>query len=281
MELSVITPEHVSDFVNKRRKEGVKNSTVHKHLQVLRKMFNLAEDFGYEVPKNPVKPYHFSSEEEYRRTRVLSDEEELRLMDEAAPHLKAVIQMALQTGMRLQEILKLKTEDLDFAQEVITIRPENNKTGKLDIIPLPHSIRSLVNRLIEENAGRTEYVFNYLDSRIDTLRPIKSIEHAFQAACRRAKIENLQFRDLRRTYGTRLHEKGVDPLIIQRLLRHSSFRISEQVYIQSSLKMMKDAVNKKAGKAEEGSPGEKLEQNWNAQSLKEDSLLVNQLFSRN
>jgi integrase len=139
----------------------------------------------------------------------------------------------------------------------------------------------LVSRLLEENTGRTEYVFNYLDNRTGKLRPVQSIEHAFQAACRRAKIEELQFRDLRRTYGTRLHEKGVDPLIIQRLLRHSSFRISEQVYVQSSLRMMKDAVNKKAVKAEEGGPGEKLEQNWNAKSLKGDSLPVNPLLSRN
>jgi len=76
------------------------------------------------------------------------------------------------------------------------------------------------------------------------LRPVWSIEHAFQAACRRAKIENLQFRDPGRTYGTRLHAKGIDPLIIQRLLRHSTFRISEQVEIQSSIRMMKEAVNK-------------------------------------
>jgi integrase len=133
----------------------------------------------------------------------LSDEEELRLMHEAAPHIRAIIHAALQTGMRLRENLKLKIEDVDFSQEVIRIRAENNKTGKLDVIPLPHSTRTLIAKLIEENGHRTEFVFNYLDSRTRKLRPVESVEHAFQAACRRAKIENLQFRDLRRTYGTR------------------------------------------------------------------------------
>ncbi|HUU36914.1 MAG TPA: tyrosine-type recombinase/integrase [Candidatus Desulfaltia sp.] len=279
--LSAITSQHVSEFIIKRRSEGVKNSTIHKHLQVLRRMFNLAEDFGYEAGKNPVRPYHFSSEEAYRRTRVLSDEEEPRLMQEAAPHLKAIMRMAVETGMRKQEILKLKIEDVDFSQEVIRIRPENNKAGKLDIIPLPHSMKELIKKLIEENAGRTVYVFNYYDSRTGKLRPVESIEHAFQAACRRAKIKDLQFRDLRRTYGTRLHEKGVDPLIIQRLLRHSSFRISEQVYIQSSMKMMKEAVNGTGKKTKDETIPEKLEQNWNNEGLEKAGILVSPWLSRN
>ncbi len=183
--------------------------------------------------------------------------------------------------MRLGEILKLRIEDVDFSQEVIRIRPENNKTGKLDVIPLPHSIRILITKLIEENAGRTKFVFNYLDSRTGKLRPVGSVEHAFQAACRRAKIENLQFRDLRRTYGTRLHEKGIDPLIIQRLLRHSTFRISEQVYIQSSMRMIKEAVNKAAENVNDEAASKKLEQNWNTEKLQSLSMFVNPWQSRN
>lgn len=106
--------------------------------------------------------------------------------------------------------------------------------------------------LIEENGGRSPFVFNYSDFRTGEYRPIRSIQHAFQAACRRASIEELQFRDLRRTCATRLHEAGVDPLVIQRVLRHSSFKISEEVYIQSSLtllrKALKEADSKISGK---------------------------------
>jgi hypothetical protein len=41
-----------------------------------------------------------------------------------------------------------------------------------------------------------------------------------------------------------LHNKKVDPLVIQRLLRHSNFKISEQVYIQHDLEQMREAVEK-------------------------------------
>ncbi len=249
MELSEITPEHVSEFV-KRDKDGVKSSTVNKHLQVLRKMMNVAVDYRYEIKKNPVRAFHFSSEAGFRRIRVLSSEEEEKLVKVASPHLKSIIQFALDTGLRLQEILTLQTEDVDFGQEVIRIRPEVNKSGKHDFIPLLPRPKELISNLKAANGGRTSFVFNYLDPHTNELRPIRSIQHAFQTACRKAGITGLQFRDLRRTFSTRLHEKGLGLLIIQRLLRHSSPRISAEVYIQTSMRMMKEALEKISSREE-------------------------------
>jgi len=73
---------------------------------------------------------------------------------------------------------------------------------------------------------------------------MNDIQSSFSSACRRAKIKGLQFRDLRRTFSSRLHEQGVDALIIKRLLRNKTFKISEEVYIQSSMKQLKEAVEK-------------------------------------
>ena len=66
-------------------------------------------------------------------------------------------------------------------------------------------------------------------------------------------IEGLQLRDLRRTCATRLHEAGVDPLIIKRFMRHASSGMTEKVYIHSSLKMMKQALDE-VDKVPEASP---------------------------
>jgi len=242
LELSEITPLHVQKFIEKRLEDGVQKNSINRHLQVLRKMMNWASEYGFEIGKNPVKPGHLFSETEFKRNRVLTHEEEEQLMSEAAPHLKDIIQYALGTGCRLQEILELRIEDIDFSSDVILIRAEINKTGKEDRIPINPSVKELLQRVVEENGGRSEFVFNYFDPIQKRLRPVKSIKVAFLNACRRSKLKNLQFRDLRRTFSSRLHENGVDPLIIQRLLRHSSFTISEQVYIQSNMRMMKEAV---------------------------------------
>jgi len=250
MLLAEITPEHVSEFIAQFMPkvdhiDEVKGSTINKHLQVLSRLFTIAEKFGYETGDNPVdRELHFADEAQYRRTRVLCRGEETLLMKEAAPHLRPIIQCALLQAMRLQELLQLKVSDADIDAGTITIRAEVNKTGKEDIIPIRSEMKQIFERLIAENGGRSEHMFNYLDPRTGEYRPITTCRRAFDAARRRAKIEGLEFRDLRRTCATRLHEAGVDPLLIQRFLRHSSFRMTGTVYVQSSMKMMRDAFSK-------------------------------------
>ncbi|MFQ6070020.1 MAG: hypothetical protein ACE5LC_05775 [Candidatus Aminicenantales bacterium] len=78
-ELSEIAPIDVNKFMVKRQKDGVKNSTINRELTVMKKMLNLAIEWGYEIEKNPVKKGNFFSEEEYRRDRVLTRDEEERL----------------------------------------------------------------------------------------------------------------------------------------------------------------------------------------------------------
>ena len=266
MFLSQISPEDVSDFIaqfkpKKKGMEEIKGSTINKHIQVLSRMINIAEKFGYIVGKNPVsRELHFAKESKYRRTRVLSIEEEDRLMAGAATHLKPIIQCALLQAMRLEEILKLKISDVDLDAETITIRPENNKTDNLDVIPIRSKMRSIFERMIAENKDRSPFRFNYEESGTGELRPIRTCQHAFEGARRRAEIEGLEFRDLRRTCATRLHEAEVDPLIVSRLLRHSSAKISAEVYIQSNLKHMKKAMNEA-----DKEPGNKppSHPNWN------------------
>lgn len=283
IELVKINREHVQDFISGRLKDGVKKSSINRELQVMRRIMSLAiDDYDYPIRKNPVKQSDLFNEEEYRRTRILSEEEEYRLMREAAPHLKAIIEFALQTGCRLQEILKLKIIDLDFENDYIIVRAENNKTCKTDLIPMNLQLKELLLDLVKTNKGRSEFVFNYYDPYKDELRPISTIQRSFTSACRRAGIKGLQWRDLRRSYSTRLHQMGIDPLIIQRLLRHSSFKTSEQVYIQSNMKQMKEAVNLLDERIRiKPENDEDLSRIWPTKLKSRSDILVNGLFSVN
>ena len=59
--------------------------------------------------------------ENQRRLRYLIKEEIKTLYSACANHLKPIVIVALSTGMRKGEILKLKWEDLDFRQKIIYI----------------------------------------------------------------------------------------------------------------------------------------------------------------
>ncbi|MFC2166800.1 tyrosine-type recombinase/integrase [Acidobacteriota bacterium] len=64
---------------------------------------------------------------------------------------------------------------------------------------------------------------------------------ADQKACKRACVEDFTFHDLRRTFGTRLLESGVDIITIQKLYGHSSVLVTQK-YLHPKDETSKEAV---------------------------------------
>lgn len=241
MELSEITLLHVNKFIAKRKYDKVKNSTTNRELTVLKKMLGLAIEWNYEIERNPVKKGNFFSEEEYKRNRVLTYEEEKRLFRAAAPHLRSILTCALSTGMRYAEILGLKWENVDLEKQQILIKAECSKSGKSRVIPINASLLLELVKLKKLNKGRNKFVFLYDDPKTKKLRSVKTVRRAFVMACKRANIKNLTFHDLRHALGSRLIDKGADPVTVKNILGHASLKTTE-IYLHSSLKQMKDAV---------------------------------------
>jgi excisionase family DNA binding protein len=241
MELSEITPLHVRQFIVKRQKDGVKNSSVNRELTVLKKMLNLAIEWDYDLEKNPVTKECFFSEEQYRRKRVLDSEEEKKLYEAASLHLRPILTCALSTGMRSGEILGLKWKNCDLEKRKITIGADSSKTGKERWIVVNEVLHDELLLLRKRNKGKLSNVFTYKDPRTGKLRPVKTVRRAFEMACKRAGIENFRFHDLRHTVASRLIEKGVDPVTVMNLLGHASLKTSE-IYLHSSLRQMEKAV---------------------------------------
>ena len=128
------------------------------------------------------------------RERVLSEEEEERLVQHSSEHLKPIIITASNTGMRLGEILRLKWSQIDLNTR--RIRVENTKSGKNRLIEINQNLYDVL-RL---KNGQSPYVF----PNPDTGKPLTTVKRAFKSACRRAGIEGLRFHDMRHTFGTRL-----------------------------------------------------------------------------
>ena len=239
MELAEITPLTVDQYIAKRQKDGVKNSTINRELTVLKKMLNLAIDWQFDIQENPVKRARYFSEEKYKRDRVLSTEEEISLFRESAPHLKSILTCALQTGMRVGEILSLKWENVNLEKREITIKAESSKSGKARIIPITSSLLYELERLQggfdKSNPHSDQFVFLYKS------RPVKSIQVAFSSARLRAGIKDLTFHDLRHTFASRLASKGANPVSVKNILGHANLKTTE-IYLHSNLNQMREAI---------------------------------------
>ncbi len=68
------------------------------------------------------------------------------------------------------------------------------------------------------------------------------IRKTFNRACEKARINNLNLLDLRRTFASRLLETGADIVTVQQLLSHTSVKTT-QAYTISNANLMTAAVS--------------------------------------
>lgn len=241
MELSEITPLHVNRYMVQRQKEGVKSSTINLELAIMRKILNVAIDWGYEVEVNPIKRKNFLPEEGGRRERVLTEEEEERLFQTSPDHLKPILICALATGMRKSEITSLKWESVNLEKGQIIVRAELSKSRQQRTIPINETLLPELKRLKRLNVGVSEFVFLYFDPHLKKMRQVGEIRFAFDKSVERAKIKDLTFHDLRHTAGSRMLANGVDAVTVKNILGHKHLQTTE-IYLHSSTEQMKKAV---------------------------------------
>jgi excisionase family DNA binding protein len=248
-ELSKIAPSTIQRFMAWRQKEGNSKSTVNRYLALLKKMLNIAIEEGY-LEHNPVTKIKFFSEKDNLKERILSEDEEKRLIKASSDHLKSIITVALHTGMRLGEILNLEWDQVDF--QALSICVEKTKSGRSRTIPINPLLFEELKKLRIEN-GQSPYVF----PNPDTGKPITTVKRSFTGACRRAGIEGLRFHDLRHTFGSRLVQRGADIETVRSLLGHSSITITQR-YVHTTDDRKKAAVDLLDGKPAKPQKNENL-----------------------
>ncbi len=230
-DLRQITPMEIERFRSGLLVKGMQKSTTNRYLALLKRMFSLAIDEGL-AETNPVRKVKFFSEAENLKERILTEEEEKRLVESSCDHMKDIVTFAVNTGMRLGEILNLKWANVDMRSGIIKV--EFTKSGKTRIVPMNGTVRAILSR--PRKRGE-EYVFTNPDSE-DRYREIK---RSFKTGCRRASVEGLRFHDLRHTFASRLVRNGVDIGAVRKLLGHSSLLVTQR-YVHSDEKTLRSAV---------------------------------------
>jgi integrase len=223
----------IEKFKAARLQDGVTPSTINTYLKVLKCMFNVAITWGY-AQANPVRKVRMYSEAEARRARVLTLEEEDHLLKAAPKVLRSIILVALNTGMRRGEILRLKWEDVDRKKRLFTVK--KTKSGKPRNIPINSRLLDELIKLRSDNRNSP-----YLFPSSKTGEPFKTIRKSFEKACSEARVHNFRFHDLRRTFGSRLALAGVDLNRIKELLGHASIKTTE-IYLHADSKDLREAV---------------------------------------
>lgn len=214
--LDHITPKLIVAYKNKRYTDGVKPATINRELATLKKAFNLARREWEWCADNPVCRVSMERENN-TRDRWLTVEEEQRLLQAVSPWLRDVIIFAVNTGMRMGEILALTWAGVDLFRRTVTVF--RSKNGERRTIPVNSVVLEVLTRKHAMRSRITDVVFH---SQAETVLDGSNIRRGLNAALKAAKIQDFHFHDLRHTFATRIVQAGVDLYKVQRLLGHKS-----------------------------------------------------------
>jgi site-specific recombinase XerD len=178
-------------------------------------------------PKYDIKPPRILNKIEYRALRDAC-REDLRMA--------AIVELLLQTGMRISELANLKIGDIDLSSNQITIRAYESHPER--VIPLNQPVKESLARYMETRpkSGNTS-VFITKTGNAFLIRNIRSnLDRYFHIA----GIENAKVNDLRHTFIAQQLTSGSPLVYISKLVGHKRLSTTEKYLEFISEKPAKD-----------------------------------------
>ena len=241
VDMSKLIATKLQDHRSKRLIAGIKPTTLNRDRIALMALLNQAVEDGM-LTVNPVAGFRRLLEEDDKRVRSLDPQERKRFMTALGNrprYVQVMVELALLTGMRRGEILKLTWDNVDLRRKQITVRAATAKGAKTRIIPLPARAVEILRGWRSEQAVVDTGRHVFLNRR--TGMPFTHIKKSWAALCKAAEVSNFRFHDCRHDYASRLVEAGVDLYRVKELLGHSSFELTQR-YAHLSDQAKRDAV---------------------------------------
>lgn len=243
----MLTPQDVVKWRDARVSEGASNGTVRHDLNTLSKLLGHAiSEWGVEGLRNVVRDVKKPSIAKGRNRRMSNLELEYLLRaatytpsdrphEAPAPGLAPLITLALETSMRLGELIDLAWKHVDLKSR--TAHLPKTKNGETRTVALSSSAVATLQALQKANTeprldGK---VFDW--SRSDSVshpfrRCVKRAIALYEADCTQAKkkpvvgfLADVRFHDLRHEATSRLFEKGLNPMEVASMTGHKSMQM--------------------------------------------------------
>ena len=225
--LSEITSGDIQDWQNRLKNSGLTPATVNRYVGILSNLYSFALD------RDLIEPHHrphIRRLKEERQPRRYFTAEEVKSLFEVSVGLgydvALFVRLGILAGLRKEEILSLRTSDVDREGGLIIIcdhRPEDDfrpKSRQERRIPVHNELWPWLNKT------RTGY---YFPGRTGMRKYREDFRKEWDLLMRTAVIDPPATpHAMRHTFGTMLARNGCTAFEIQQLMGHSSVRTSEE-----------------------------------------------------
>jgi integrase/recombinase XerD len=241
--------KHLEHYLAALDRRGLSGSSRRRRAAAIRSFFSFLEDHGY-VPLNIATRLRPPGRTE-REPRVLSEMEYRRLQDACRfhPRDQAIIELFLQTGMRLSELACLRVGAVSMPAR---IAKEKDGAGSVRVLG-----KGAKERTITVNWKASKTLKSYLANRPETSRDAlfitkfgepmgaRAVQDVVKKYLKEAAIENASVHTLRHTFGTHQVKKGTNLRVVQEAMGHADLKTTS-VYAHLAREQMDEQLQANA-----------------------------------
>ncbi len=253
---------NIQAYYNKLLDNGTPIATIKQINSKLKTCLDSAEKNNY-IEKNYCKLVEIPTDTKEKKIEVFTIEQQDDFIKIIKGHnLELFFLMALCTGLRLGELMGLKWSDIDFDKHTLTVNRTVGRVALFDkngkkhyetieqtpktanafrTVPIVSNVFDMLldhqvqqEKIKEKLPNYNKYNLIFCDKNGYYLNP-NSPTGTFQRMQRNMDIsekDRISFHGLRKTFATRLFEKGIPPKTAQVLLGHSDISITLNVYTE-------------------------------------------------
>ena len=231
-QLDSITTDDLSEYLSKRKKEGLAASSIRQNVVSLKIFFRFL--CNNKILSEDIAEGLFSPKPEQLLPKTINQKDVIRLLEsiETSDPLgmrdRALIELLYSSGLRLGEIMEALLENLYLEEGHIRVTGKGNKTR---IVPIGKKALEEINNYLDKgrkklvNSKSTSHIF--LSIRGKKLSPSR-IWQIVKERSKRADIKSpIHPHQLRHSFATHLLRGGADLRIIQELLGHADISTTQ------------------------------------------------------
>lgn len=223
--------EDVESIMKARANAGISPATLARDRTRLMALLNHAVHRGT-LTENPLRRWKRPQFSDEHRIRWLNqyDPGELERFYGAlsleTQEVRTICLMALNTGMRRNEILSLKWCDIDFKARSITIRSEVAKSWKSRTVWMNDDVLILVDDWRKQvDHAPMSWVFPTV-KKDGTPGRVVAIQSQWSRVVKNARLIDFRFHDLRHTCASKMVQSGVPLAVVKEVLGHSDMSVT-------------------------------------------------------
>lgn len=216
----------ITEYLASLAQRGLSGVSRARKMAAIREYFRFLEGDGY-LQRSPILGVETPKKEKNVRTWLRTDEYTRMLSESGAnPRDYAILQVFLQTGIRVSELCNLRLDDVDFEGQLLKVTGKGRVTREIELEK--KGIQAIRNWLaVRPQVGDDHLFLNRYGEPIGE-RGVRKLVTRYRVGAKITKKASCH--SLRHTFATYKAEKGVSPFQLKEWLGHANLNTT-QIYV--------------------------------------------------